>query len=182
MTIDHRAHDDRIRASQATVIARMNADPAACQRTYSTTGEIRAGLTCHIEQGRFSATTDLGLAMGGDAAGPSPGFYARGAIVGCVGIAIKMLAVREGLVLEKVTVTVETDFDDTALMGLGSNPAGPMRTRVIVGIESTDDPARIAEVVNRSLERDPWFLALRDAQVVEPQLSVRAIADAADAA
>jgi uncharacterized OsmC-like protein len=172
MNIDHRAQDDRIRASQSSVIARMQADPAACQTTYSTRGQIRAGLACHIEQGRLSAITDLGPAMGGDAAGPSPGFYARSAIVGCVGIGIKMLAVREGLVLERLTVTVETDFDDTALMGLGSNPAGPMGTRVIIDIESKDDPARITEIVDMALERDPWFLALRDAQVVEPQLNV----------
>lgn len=182
MITDHHVHDDRVRASQASVIARMAADPAACQRTYSTTGEIRAGLACHIEQGQFSATADLGPAMGGDASGPSPGFYARSAIIGCVGIGIKMLAVREGLVFEKMTVTVETDFDDAALMGLGSNPAGPMKTRVIVDIESDDDSARVADVVNRALERDPWFLALRDAQVVEPSLKVSAPVGAFDAA
>lgn len=182
MITDQRGHDDRIRASQAKVIDRMRADPAACGRTYATKGEIRAGLACHIEQGRYSATADLGPAMGGDASGPSPGFYARSAIVGCVAIGIKMLAVREGLVVEKMTVTVETDFDDAALMGLGANPAGPMRTRVIVDIESREDPARIAGVVNRALERDPWFLALRDAHVVEPLLNVSATAAAVDAA
>lgn len=182
MTTNHKAHDDRIRTSQAMVIDRMRADPSACQRTYCTTGRIEAGLTCQIEQGQFTATADLGPAMGGDAAGPSPGFYARSAIVGCVGIGIKMLAVREGLLFETVTITVETDFDDSALMGLGSNSAGPMKTRVIIGIESEDDPARIAEVVNRALEHDPWFLALRDAQVVEPDLNVTSVADAVDAA
>ena len=179
MNIDHRAHDDHIRASQSSVIARMQVDPDACQRTYSTRGQIRAGLACHIEQGRLSAITDLGPAMGGDAAGPSPGFYARSAIVGCVGIGIKMLAVREGLVLQTLTVTVETDFDDTALMGLGANAAAPMATRVIIDIESTEDPAHIARIVDIALERDPWFLALRDAQVVEPQLNLSAAADVA---
>lgn len=179
MSIDHRAQDDRIRASQSQVIARMQADPSACQRTYSTKGQIRAGLACHIEQGRLSAITDLGPAMGGDAAGPSPGFYARSAIVGCVGIGIKMLAVREGLVLETLTITVETDFDDTALMGLGANAAAPMATRVIIDIESAEDPSHIARIVDIALERDPWFLALRDAQVVDPQLNLSAAADAA---
>lgn len=172
MSIDHNREDERIRSAQLNVIDRMRADPAACQRTYATAGQIGAGLTCRITQGRFSAITDLGLAMGGEAAGPSPGFFARSAIVGCVGIGIKMLAVREGLRLEKLTITVETDFDDTALMGLGSNPAGPIWTRVIIEIDSEDDPARIAEVVDRALERDPLFLALRDAQVVEPHQKV----------
>lgn len=176
MTTDHRAKDDRIRSSQSAVIARMKADPAACQKTYVTTGRINAGLACHIEQGRFSAIADLGPAMGGDASGPSPGFYARSAIVGCVGMATKMLAVREGLMFERMTITVETDFDDSALMGLGSTSAGPLRTRVIVDIESKEDPTLIARLLNRALERDPWFLALRDAQIVEPHLTVSATA------
>ena len=120
--------------------------------------------------------------MGGEAAGPSPGFFARSAIVGCVGIGIKMLAAREGFRVERLAVTVETDFDDTALMGLGESSAGPLRTRIAVDIESPDDPARIADMVNRALERDPWFLALRDAQVVEPCLSVSPTAGTAAAA
>jgi hypothetical protein len=49
-----------------------------------------------------------------------------------------------------------------------------LKTQGIVDIESRDDPVRIAEVVNRTLERDPWFLALRDAQAVERQLKVSA--------
>ncbi|WP_375688635.1 OsmC family protein [Pseudooceanicola sp. LIPI14-2-Ac024] len=181
MTIDHVSADDRIRTSQAQVIARMQADPAACQRTYVTTGRIGVGLACQLEQGHTTAITDLGPAMGGDAAGPSPGFYARSAIAGCVGIAIKMLAVREGLCLDALTVTVETDFDDTAIMGLGSSRASPIRSRVIIGIVSTDDPECIAEVVDRALDRDPWFLALRDAQVVHPQLDLHTPAQSSSA-
>ena len=175
-------HDNHIRSCQADVISRMTADPTACQRTYATTGEIGAGLTCNVTQGRFAAITDLGAGMGGGAAGPSPGFFARTAIVGCVGMGVKMLAVREGLVFEQITVTVETSFDDAALMGLGMNPAGPLHTRVIINIDSQDDPARIAEVVDRALSHDPWFLALRDAQVVEPVVNVASTAPEVEAA
>lgn len=182
MTNPDQPSDDHIRSCQADVIARMSADPAACLRTYATTGEIGAGLTCHVTQGRFAAITDLGAAMGGSAAGPSPGFFARTAIIGCVGIGVKMLAVREGLVFDQMTVTVETAFDDAALMGLGANTAGPLHTRIILDIDSQDDPARISEVVERALARDPWFLALRDAQVVEPMVNVTPKMAAVDAA
>lgn len=182
MNTSDQNHDDHIRACQADVIARMTADPEACKRSYATTGEIGSGLTCHVSQGRFAAITDLGAAMGGGAEGPSPGFFARAAIVGCVGIGVKMLAVREGLVVDHVTVTVETSFDDAALVGLGMNPAGPLHTRVVIDIVSPDDPARIAEVVDRALSHDPWFLALRDAQDVEPVLNVGSTAQAVDAA
>lgn len=164
--------DDHIRAGQAKVIERMTADPAACLTTLTAVGHIGEGLSCRVEQGRFSAVTDMGTAMGGDMAGPPPGFFARAAIVGCVGIGVKMMAVREGLVFDRMTVTVETDFDDSALMGLGDNSAAPLRTRVRIDVESAEDQVRIHDLVDRALDRDPWFLALRDAQVVEPLVFV----------
>lgn len=174
MTPSHAARDAEIREAQGAVIARMKADPAAARSTIATTGRIGAGLACTVTQGRFSAVTDLGRAMGGDAAGPSPGFFARVGIVGCVAIGVKMMAAREGLAFESVTVTVETDFDDAALMGLGTGSAAPLATRIGIAIESAEDPARISDLVDRALARDPWFLALRDAQVVEPSLTVSA--------
>lgn len=171
---EQHARDSVIRDAQNKVIARMKADPEAARSTLVTTGRIGQGLTCAVTQGKFSAVTDLGHGMGGDAAGPSPGFYARTAIVGCVGMGIKMLAAREGLSFHSMTVTVETDFDDSALFGLGSASAAPLETRVNIHIESAEDPAVIRALVNRVLEMDPWFLALRDAQVVRPTLKIDA--------
>ncbi|MCA8882159.1 MAG: OsmC family protein [Rhodobacteraceae bacterium] len=171
-TQDQTMRDGAIRDAQNKVIARMKADPDAARSTLVTVGRIDQGLTCAVTQGKFSAVTDLGHGMGGDAAGPSPGFYARTAIVGCVGMGIKMLAAREGLTFDSMEVTVETDFDDTALFGLGSSSAAPLETRVKIHIESAEDPAAIRALVNRVLEMDPWFLALRDAQVVRPTLKI----------
>ena len=164
--------DAIIRERQNNVIARMEQNPESAKSTIVTTGRIEEGLVCHVEQGKFAAITDLGRGMGGDAAGPSPGFYARAGIVGCVGMAIKMLAAREGLVFRKVTTTVETDFDDGALFGIGTASAAPTETRVIIEIESDEDPETIDQLVGLALEMDPWFLALRDAQMVWPKLSV----------
>ena len=163
----------RIREAQTLVIARMKADPSAARSTIVTTGRIADGLTCHVEQGHHTAVADLGHAMGGDAEGPSPGFYGRTAIVGCVGMGVKMLAAREGLVFDAMTITVETDFDDAALFGLGSSSAAPLATRIEIGITSDADPALVLECVHRALEMDPWFLALRDAQLVCPRTTLR---------
>ena len=166
-----------IREAQSKVIARMKADPEAARTTVATVGRISEGLACTLEQGRFMAITDLGPGMGGDAAGPSPGFYGRAAIVGCVGMGVKMLAAREGLVFDHMTVTVETDFDDTALFGLGDASAAPLVTRVRIDIETDASPQAVEDVVNRALGMDPWFLALRDAQVVQPILTLKRAED-----
>lgn len=164
--------DEMIRQAQNRVISRMTMIPEHEISTTATTGRIGEGLTCTIEQGKFSAVSDLGAGMGGDAAGPSPSFYARAAIVGCVGIAVKMRAAREGLVFRSVLVTVETDFSDLALFGLGNATAAPLETRVNISIESDEPASRIQEVIDRALETDPWYLALRDAQNVAAHLTV----------
>ncbi len=160
--------DAVIREAQEKVIARMEADREAARTTIVTTGRIAEGLVCTVEQGPFRAVTDLGRGMGGDAAGPSPGFFARAAIAGCVGMGVKMLAAREGVAFDHMTITVETDFDDSAIFGLGDASAAPLVTRVRIDIESDAPAEAVADIVDRALEMDPWFLALRDAQVVEP--------------
>ena len=169
-----RALDARIRDAQQAVIDRIAAAPEEARSTIRTTGEIGAGLACTVTQGKFTATTDLGPGMGGDAAGPSPGFFARAGIVGCVGIAVKMLAAREGVHFERVNVAIETDFDDAALFGIGPGGAAPTETRVSLDIVSEADPAVIDDIVARALAMDPWFLALRDPQSVATTIRVTA--------
>ena len=166
------ARDTVIREAQNKVIERMKADPDGNYATIVTTGRVEDGLAGAVQQGKFSAMMDLGRGMGGDASAPSPGFYARAAVAGCVAIAVKMLAAREGAVFRSVEVTVETDFDDGTLFGLGPRSAAPTETRVNIAIDSAESENRIAEIVDRALAMDPWYLALRDAQTVIPSLTV----------
>jgi uncharacterized OsmC-like protein len=150
----------------------MAAAPEKARSTIRTHGVVQDGLTCHVTQGKFAATLDLGPGMGGNAAGPSPGFFARAAIAGCVAIAVKMLAAREGLCFSAVEVDVETEFDDAALFGIGSGSAAPVATRIAVGIATEADEDAVRDVVARALEMDPWFLALRDPQQVSATVEV----------
>ena len=165
--------DAIIRESQNKVIARLEERPELAISTIATSGRIEDGLACHVQQGKFTTVTDLGRGMGGDAAGPSPGFHARTAIVGCVAMAVKMLAAREGLVFRSVEVTVEIDADDGALFGLGTGSAAPVETRVNIVVESDEAEDDVVRIVERALAMDPWYLALRDAQTVVPSLAVK---------
>ncbi|MDW4551677.1 OsmC family protein [Defluviimonas sp. D31] len=176
------ARDEVIRQAQSAVIDRMQRDIAAACNTLVTTGRIEDGLTCHAEQGKFRATMDMGPGMGGDAAGPSPGFFARAAIVGCVGIGVKMMAAREGLVFHSVDVAIECDFDDAALMGLSTRTAAPLESRIRIQIATDEGRAAVQGLVDRALSKDPWYLALRDAQVVQHEVHMVADAGAAPAA
>lgn len=109
---------------------------------------------------------DMGKAMGGTATAPSPGFFAKAGMVGCIAIATKMTAAREGLSIRSVHVTVETDTDTLAIFGLGGGNAAPLDTRIRIMIDSDEPDAQIDSLVDRVLSRDTWFLALRDAQPV----------------
>jgi uncharacterized OsmC-like protein len=173
------ARDEMIRQAQAAVIDRMRQDLDAACNTIVTTGRVEDGLICHAAQGKFEATMDMGRAMGGDAAGPSPGFYARAAVVGCVGIGVKMMAAREGLVFRSVDVRIECDFDDAALMGLSLRSAAPLETRIGIDVDTDEDPVTVRALVERALSVDPWFLALRDAQAVHHEITLTAAAPAA---
>ena len=108
--------------------------------------------------------------MGGDETGPTPGFFIRAGLIGCVAIGIKMTAIREGIKIDALDVDVEMDFDDGAMFGLGSNTAAPLATRFIIAIESPAPRSELEAMVARALAADPYFLALRDAQKVTAEV------------
>lgn len=162
--------DTAIQIAQKKVIARMLSDPDAATSKITTHGHVGAELTCMVKEGKHTAVTDLGYGMGGQAAGPSPGFYARTAIAGCVAIGVKMAAARDGLSFRSVDVTVETDFDDLAIFGLGQSTAAPVETHIKIRVDTDADHRIVSDLVARVLEMDPWFLALRDAQTVKTEL------------
>ncbi len=155
-----------IRQAQNKVIERLSADPMAARTTITTTGRVGEGLACYAQQGKFETMMDMGPAMGGAALGPSPGFFARAAVVGCVSIAIKMTAAREGLDVRAVDVQIEVDCDDLAIFALGGGDASPLESRIAITVETSEPDYVIADVTNRALAHAPWFLGLKEANTV----------------
>ena len=147
--------------------------PSFAESTLSVTGTVEDGLTCKISDGHHSVFSDMPEVMGGGDTGPTPGFYARAGIAGCISIGIKMLAARAGHDFRRVTVNVETDFDDRPVYGLCAGSAAPLETRVTIDVEcdllENDASAFILDV----LEHDSWFLGLRDAQSVKTTITTR---------
>ncbi|MBU2868035.1 OsmC family protein [Pacificibacter marinus] len=164
--------DAHIRDAQNAVIARMKSDPSKARSTVKTNGHISEGLACHVTQGRFEMMLDMGRAMGGECAGLSPGFHGRAAIAACVAMAVKMLAARESVRFEAVDVSVEMDFDDAALFGLGSGHAAPLDTRIAIDVTTDAADSTVRGIVDQALAWDIWYLALRDPQQVSTRLSV----------
>lgn len=158
--------DEAIRQAQARIVDVFEKRPEAGHSTSAISADIEDGLRCAVTEGDHTVVADMPEVMGGDEAGPSPSFYARAGLASCIAIGIKMTALREGHVLDRVEVRVETDFDDSALFGLGDAAAGPLDTRIAVRAGAGISETALDALVERALQADPWFLALRDAQSV----------------
>lgn len=156
---------EQTRDALRRVIEVFEKRPQSARSTNQAKAVISQGLECTFTQGAQSAVMDMPEIMGGGDAGPTPGFFARAGIAGCVSIGIKQAAILADLAFDRVTVELETDFDDSAMFGLGSNSAAPLETRLTIRIETRVPETEVRALVERALSHDPWFLALRDPQV-----------------
>ena len=159
-----------IRAAQERVIAVFRKKPTAAFSSVHASGHVGEGLTCRFRQGDHEAVMDMSQTLGGDEQGPTPGFFIRAGLAGCVAIGIKLTAAREGIAIDAIDVDVEMDFDDGAMLGVGSNTAAPLQTRFTITLDSAEPWEKVTAMVDRALAADPYFLALRDAQNVTARL------------
>ena len=53
---------------------------------------------------------------------------------------------------------------------MGSNSAAPLATRLAITVKTSHDEADIQELVAQVLEKDTFFLALRDKQTVSADI------------
>ncbi len=162
-----------IRAAQERVIAVFRKRPTEAFSTVSATARIEEGLTCTFRQGGQEAVMDMSKVIGGDGRGPTPGFFIRAGLAGCIAIGIKLTATREAIAVDVIDVDVEMDFDDGAMFGVGSNTAAPLATRFIITLATSAPWAEVTAMVDRALAADPYYLALRDAQSVSANVVPR---------
>lgn len=164
--------DAQINRALDRVVDVFGQRPSAALSTATCSAELEQGLECRFTQGEHQVIADMPEIIGGGGAHPTPGFYARAGIACCVCIGIKMTAVTAGLALERIRVELETDFDDSALFGMGQSSAAPLATRLKVYVQSNLPDERVAALVDTALGRDPWYLALLEAQRVDVELGL----------
>ena len=162
--------NSQIRTAQERMIAVYRKKPGSVFSSVRASGHLGDGLTCEFRQGDHQAVMDMAKIYGGDDKGPSPGFFIRAGLAGCVAIGIKLTAAREGIVLNSIDVDVEMDFDDSAVFGLGSNSAAPLETRLTIALQSSAPWDQVTAMVDRALAADTFFLALKDAQNVKARV------------
>lgn len=164
--------DIHARDAQLRAISIYEKRPERACVIHSGTAEVRDGLSCVFEHDNQRITIDMPEAIGGSDDGPTPGFFGRAAICGCLAIGIKMTATRENLHLNSVRVNIEQDWDNRGVLAMkGASPV-PGGTRITIEITSPEAERDLNEMVTRALASDPWFLAFRDAQPVSTTVSI----------
>jgi len=158
--------DDTVRSAQERALSIFERRPRAALSSAKASGRLDEGLHCTVSSRELDVRMDMPKALGGDESAPTPGFFIRAGLIGCIAIGIKMTAAREGIPLESVEVDVEMDFDDRAMFGIGDNTAAPLETRLTITLKSSAPWAAVEEIVRRALAADTYFLALRDPQRV----------------
>ena len=162
--------NEDIRTAQSKVREAYATKPDSALSTSHASAEIGHGLKCVFTQGTETAVMDLPEVMGGTNKGPTPGFHARAAVSGCVAIGIKMEAANQGISIDSIHVGIEMDFDDSAALGMGSNSAAPLATRLVITVTTDHEESDIQALVAQVLEKDTFFLALRDEQAVTAEI------------
>ena len=171
------ATNENIRNIQIKLKEEFTKSPDKALSKAKSNAKIGTGLVCTYSEGSRKTIMDMPNIAGGNNKGPTPGFHARAAIAGCVAIGIKQEAIFRQIKCESVKVELEMDFDDSAMFGIGENTAAPLDTRLLIKIVSDEGQKRLQNLVDRVLEIDPYFLALRDAQSVSAELKVFKIED-----
>ena len=162
--------NEEIRTAQSKVREAYATRPDSALSTSHASAEVGDGLKCVFKQGAETAVMVLPKVMGGTNKGPTPGFHARAAVSGCVAIGIKMEAANQGISIDCIHVGIEMDFDDSAALGMGSNSAAPLATRLEIKVTTDHEESDIQALVAQVLEKDTFFLALRDAQPVTAEI------------
>jgi hypothetical protein len=169
------SRDLEIRDAQRRVISLFDRRPEAAFSTKRLSGQLTEGLACRVAAEGADVTMDMPKGLGGEGNAPSPGHFIRAGLIGCVAIGIKLTAIREAIEIVSINVDVEMDFDDGALLAMGTNTAAPLETRLIVAIKSSAPSSDVVAMVDRALAADPYYLAFRDPQNIRAEVTATGI-------
>ena len=144
-------------------------------RDSAATAVVEAGLRVRTSGPSGEAvTSDMSPGVGGAGSAPSPGWLLRAANASCIATLIAMRAAEQGVTLDTLEVTVDSDSDDYGILGIDESvPAGPLRMRVAVRAASTSAPSEaVREIAEWGVDHCPVCDAVKRAVPVEFSVEV----------
>jgi uncharacterized OsmC-like protein len=140
---DQTMSDSRVRESLERLHRVFLERPAAAKKPNPPASATwQNGLRCEVTGSHGeTVVTDMPTAMGGDGAGPNPGWLLRASMASCTATAIAMRAARLGITLRSLKVTVHSESDARGLTGIDgvSTALSGMRMSIEIGAENVPD-------------------------------------------
>lgn len=146
--------------------------PERGQRVYRNVAVVRDGTRACVEEAGRGLTVDVGKALGGNDAGPTPSMILRSAMSSCVAIGVKQWAACGDVPIDRVEVVLETDVDARGQLTVCDDAVpGFEKVRLTITVTSTAPRAAIEEVVAKSLKYSPLMDVFSRPQRVEHRVS-----------
>lgn len=151
------AVEQQLKTATERNVKALSLRPSIGQGTATTTVAVRAGETaCEIQDGPWKLVADMEVGMGGAAAGPDPGVFARSALGACLASGYLLWAARLGVPIDDVSVEIQTDFDARGMYAVDDAvPAGWLALRYSVSITSPAPEDRVREVIDQADRHSP---------------------------
>lgn len=154
----------------------ISADPSKARaKNVPATARLVSGLQCEL-RGPYGerVLTDMPPAMGGAASGPNPGWLMRGAIASCTATVIAMRAAHDGVDLNELEVTVESDSDLRGILGIDEHVSAghrAIRMKVRIGSPSAS-PQALRELVEWAEAHSPVGCTIKDSPACKLEVQV----------
>lgn len=147
---------DRIKQLFERTQDALRAKPFIGLKTATSVTRMINGTTCEISEGKWSLTADLSEKVGGNGIGPDSGVFGRAAFGSCAAISYVLWAAKFGVTLDSLEVTVETDADNSGLYDAADVPAGYLRARSTIRVDSTDPVEKVLAVFDKGDKHSPY--------------------------
>jgi uncharacterized OsmC-like protein len=147
---------ESIRAAQETYARTITENPRKARgKNSSATASLAQDLHFRISGPNGEMVeSDMPRALGGGSAAPAPGWLLRAAVAACTGSVIAMRAARQGIALDTLDVTVESESDNRGMLGLDEQ-ISPALAGLVVHVKiggqnaSADDLRGLVEWADR---------------------------------
>ncbi|HUF10562.1 MAG TPA: OsmC family protein [Rhodothermales bacterium] len=109
-----------------------------------------------MTEGKWTLVVDMSEKAGGSGRGPDSGVFGRAAFGSCTAISYAQWAAILDVTIQSLEVTVETDADNSGYYDVADVPAGYLRARTLVRIESPDPVEKVIEVLDKGDKHSPY--------------------------
>ena len=150
---------ENIRNSIEGTISYLKANPEkAFKKVTAATAVLEKGLKVRtVGPENEVIISDMPPTVGGEGSAPTPGWFMQAALATCNATGIAMKAAREGIELNTLEVSIDTESDTRGIFGIQESiTVGPlnMRTRVRIGAEGVSEE-KLHEIVKWN-EKHSW--------------------------